>query len=166
MIAFGATSQIAGNPTVLDRTVVVLDRTVIVLYRTVMTINGARSFPLACCGSDRLWLLRVARHTSTSALPTLSCLSGDRYVYKTLPRAGLISGARSCAFIPALLATWLRRSPRKRKIQGSSSSSSAIDSRAGQIFSPVDATKPAVRYGSSAEPHSSVVRSAPCGHVS
>ena len=27
----------------------------------------------------------------------------------------------------------------------SSSSSSAIDSRAGQIFSPVDATKPAVR---------------------
>ena len=49
-------------------------------------------------GSDRLWLLRTTRHTSTPALPTLSCLSGDRYVYKTLPRAGLFPGARSCAF--------------------------------------------------------------------
>ena len=47
-----------------------------------------------------------------------------------------------------------------------SSSSSAIDSRAGQIFSPVDATKPAVQYRSSAEPNSLVARSAPCGRLS
>ena len=53
-----------------------------------------------------------------------------------------------------------------KTLRSSSSSSSAIDSRAGQIFSPVDATKPAVRQRSSAEPHSLVVRSAPCGHVS
>ena len=35
-----------------------------------------------------------------------------------------------------------------------------------QIFSPVGATKQVVRSRSSAEPHSLVTRSAPCGHVS
>ena len=45
-------------------------------------------------GSDRLWLLRAARHTSTPALPTLSYVSDDRYVYKTLPRAVLFSWVR------------------------------------------------------------------------
>ena len=48
----------------------------------------------------------------------------------------------------------------------SSSSSAPINSRAGQIFTPVDATNPAVRYRSSAKPHSLVARSAPWGHVS
>ena len=43
-------------------------------------------------------------------------------------------------------------------------SSSAINSHAVPIFSLADATKPAV--WSSAEPHSLVARSAPCGHVS
>ena len=43
----GATSQVAGSPAVLDRTLVVFDRTVIVLNPTVMTINGGHSFPPA-----------------------------------------------------------------------------------------------------------------------
>ena len=102
----GATSQVAGSPAVLHRTVIVLhrtvivldrtvivhdrtvivhDRTVIVLDRTVITIFGIFSFLLLGGGSDRLWLLGTTRHTSTPALPSLSCLSGDRYVYKTLP---------------------------------------------------------------------------------
>ena len=45
-------------------------------------------------------------------------------------------------------------------------SSPVIDSCAGQIFSLVDAKKPAIRQRSSVEPHSLVTRSAPCGHVS
>ena len=44
--------------------------------------------------------------------------------------------------------------------------SSAVNSHAGQIFSLADATKPAVWYRSSVEPHSMVTRSAPCRHVS
>ena len=124
----GATSQVAGSPAVLDQTVIVLDRTiivldltiivldrtiivldrtvivldriVIVLDRSVIAIYGILSlnFLRPGCGSDRLWLLRAVRHTSAPALPTLSCLSGDRHVNKTLPRAGLFPGARSCAF--------------------------------------------------------------------
>ena len=110
----GATSEVAGGPAVLDRTVIVLDRTVIVLDRTVIVLNRivivldrsviaiyvilSLNFLQLGCGSDRLWLLRTARHTSAPALPTLSILSGDRYVNKTLPRAGLFPGARSCAF--------------------------------------------------------------------
>ena len=108
----GATSQVAGSPAVLDRTVIVLDQTVIVLDQTVIvldqtvivldrtaiTITVSSHFLRPGGGSDRLWLLRNTRHTSTPALPTLSCLSGDRYVCKTLPRAGLFPGTRSCAF--------------------------------------------------------------------
>ena len=44
--------------------------------------------------------------------------------------------------------------------------SSAIDSCSGQVFSPAVATRPAVRLRSSAEPHSLVIKSAPCGHFS
>ena len=138
----GATSQVAGSPAVLDRTVIVLDRTVIVhdrtvivldrtvivldrtvivhdrtvivldrtiivldqivivLDRSVIAIYGIFSLNFLRLGGglDRLWLLRAGRHISTPVLPTLSCLSGDRYVNKTLPRAGLFPGARSCAF--------------------------------------------------------------------
>ena len=42
----------------------------------------------------------------------------------------------------------------------------AIDNRAGQIFSLVDATNPSVWYRSSVQPHSLAARSATCGHVS
>ena len=103
----GATSQVAGSSavldrivTVLDRTVIVLDRAIIVLDRSVIAIYGILSlnFPRPGGGSDRLWLLHAGRHPSAPALPTLSILSGDRYVNKTLPRAGLFPGARSCAF--------------------------------------------------------------------
>ena len=75
-----------------------LDRTVIVLDRTVITIYGVLSFPSPGGESVRLWLFGTTRHTSAPALPTLSCVSDDRYVYKTLPYAGLFPGARSCAF--------------------------------------------------------------------
>ena len=104
----GATSQVAGSPAVLDRTVIVLDRTIIVLDRIVIVLDRAvtaiygilsLNFLRPGGGSDRLWLIRAARHTSAPALPTLSILSGDRYyVNKTLPSAGLFPGARSCAF--------------------------------------------------------------------
>ena len=114
----GATSQVAGIPAVLDRTVIVLDRTIIVLDRTIIVLDRivivldrsviaiygifSLNFLLLGGGSDHLWLLRAARHTSAPALPTLSILSSDRYVNKTLPRAGLFPGARSCAFnVPA-----------------------------------------------------------------
>ena len=105
----GATSQVAGSPAVLDQTVIVLDWTDTVLDRIVITICGVLSFPLARRWV-RLWVrpslvrptvsgyLHTTRHTSTLALPTLSCLSGDGYVYRTLPRAVLFPGARSCAF--------------------------------------------------------------------
>ena len=113
----GATSQVAGSPAVLDRTVIVLDgtvivldgtvivldrtvivldgtvivldRTIIVLDRSVIAIYGIFSlnFLRLGGGSDRLWLLRAMRHTSAPALQTLSILSGDRYVRKTLPCA-------------------------------------------------------------------------------
>ena len=49
---------------------------------------------------------------------------------------------------------------------GSETSSLAIDSRAGQIFSLVDAAKPAILQRSSAEPHSLAAISAPCSNVS
>ena len=121
LVVKGATSQVAGSPAVLDqtvivldRTVIVLDRTVIVLYRTIIVLDRivivldrsvtaiygilSLNFLRPGGGSDRLWLLRTARHTSAPALPTLSCLSDDRYVNKTLPCAGLFPGARSCAF--------------------------------------------------------------------
>ena len=49
-------------------------------------------------GSDRLWILPTTRHASAPALPPLSCLSDDRYVYTTLPLAGLFPGAQSCTF--------------------------------------------------------------------
>ena len=105
----GPTSQVAGSPAVCDRTVIVLDQTVIVLDRTIIVLDRSvkaiygifsLNFLRLGGGSDRLWLLRAARHTSAPALPTLSILSGDRYVNKTLPRAGLFPGARSCAFKP------------------------------------------------------------------
>ena len=120
----GATSQVAGSPAVLDRTVIVLDRTVIVLDRivivldrTVTAIYGILSlnFLRPGGGSDRLWLLRAVRHTSTPALPSLSCLSGDRHVNKNLPRAGLFPGARCCAFnVPATLVNLKDRSAKTR----------------------------------------------------
>ena len=124
----GATSQVAGSPAVLDRTVIILDRTVIVLDRTVIVLGRtvivldwtvivlertvivldrtvtaiygilSLNFLRLGCEWDRLWLLCAARHTSAPALPTLSCLSGDRYVNKTLSCAGLFPGVRSCAF--------------------------------------------------------------------
>ena len=87
LVVKGATSQVAGSPAVpdrtvivLDRTIIVLDRTVIVLDRTVTAIYGILSlnFLQPGGGSDRLWLLRAARHTSAPALPTVSCLSDDR----------------------------------------------------------------------------------------
>ena len=87
----GATSQVARIPAVLDQTVIALDRTVITASSHFLRPGG---------GSDRLWLRRTPRHISTPALTTVSCLSCDRYVYKTLPRAGLFPGARSCAFKP------------------------------------------------------------------
>ena len=89
----GATSQVAGSPAVLDRTVVVLDRIVIVLDRSVIAICGILSlnFLRLGGGSDRLWLLRAVRHTSAPALPTLSILSGDRYVKKTLALRRFVS---------------------------------------------------------------------------
>ena len=128
LVVKGATSQIAGSPAVLDRTVIVLDRTVIVIDRTIIVLDRtvivldrtiivldrivivldrsviaiygilSLNFLRPGCGSDRLWLPCAARHTSAPALPTLSCLSGDRNVNKTLPRSGLFPGARSCAF--------------------------------------------------------------------
>ena len=116
----GATSQEAGSPAVpdraiivLDRTVIVLDQIVIVLDRSVIAIYGFLSlnFLRPGGGSDRLWWLRAARHTSTPALPTVSCLSGDRYVNKTLPRAGLFPGARSCAF-KSLVTLHVEKAPR------------------------------------------------------
>ena len=117
----GATSQVAGSPAVLDRTVIVLDRTVIVLDRTIIVLDRtvivldrtiivldlsviaiygifSLNFLRLGGGSDLLWLLRAVRHTSAPALPTHSILSGDRSANKTLPRAGLFPGARSCAF--------------------------------------------------------------------
>ena len=103
----GATSQVAGSPAVLDRTVIVLNRTIIVLDRIVIVLDRtvtaiysilSLNFLRPGGGSDHLWLLRAARHTRAPALPTLSILSGDRYVNKTLPSAGLFPGARSCAF--------------------------------------------------------------------
>ena len=54
-------------------------------------------------GSDRLWLLGTTRHTCAPALPTLSYLSDDRYIDKTLPRAGLFPGVRSFAPLRHLL---------------------------------------------------------------
>ena len=101
----GATSQVAGSPAVLDRTVIVLDRTVIVLDRNIIVLDRSviaiygifsLNFLRLGGGSDHLWFLRAVRHTSAPALPTLSILSGDRYVNKTLPRAGLFPGGRSC----------------------------------------------------------------------
>ena len=97
----GATSQVSGSPAVLDQTVIildqtdivldqtviildrtdiVLDRTVIVLLRTVITICGVLSFPSAW-----RWVRPslVNSHYQThqrTALPSLSCLSDDRYV--------------------------------------------------------------------------------------
>ena len=107
----GATSQVAGSPAVLDRTVIVLDRTIIVLDRTVIVLDRtiivldrtvivldrtvnvldrtiivldrfvivldrsviaiygifSLNFLRLGGGSDRLWLLRAARHTSVPA---------------------------------------------------------------------------------------------------
>ena len=54
--------------------------------------NNSRGPFISIGGSDRLWLLCTTRQTSAPALPTLSCLSDNRYVYKTLPRAGLFLG--------------------------------------------------------------------------
>ena len=134
----GATSQVAGSPGVLNRTVIVLGRTVIVLDRTIIVLDRSviaiygifsLNFLRLGGGSDRLWLLRTTRHTSTPALPTLFCLSDDRYVYKTLPRAGLFPGARSCAINTAgtgdvcsskqLMATWLNLSDTVTGVWGS-----------------------------------------------
>ena len=71
----GATSQVAGS-------LLVLDRTVIVLNPTVMTINGGHSFPPAWWWVRPTLVTPRTGCTSVPALPTLSCLSDDRYIFK------------------------------------------------------------------------------------
>ena len=94
---------------VLDQTVIILHPTVIILStklssfstelslfstKTSKQFTVATQFPGLAVGQTVSGYFSLPH---TPDLPTLSCLSDDRYVYKTLPCAGLFPGARSCS---------------------------------------------------------------------
>ena len=99
-----------------------------VSHRFACTINNRESRFLR----SPHWAANWLQHIRSSGLGAIVCLSHATH-------RALNSCNMSCA-------TWFEGTPQLFSMtEFSSSSSSAIDSRAGQIFSPVDATKPAVR---------------------